>query len=188
MSEKPKVNSKGEQELVKMEEQFKRYDEQVKSLTLDQMNKSSIEEVEQQTKVSNREAKSNLTYLKPARSISSREQFNEKYRSQWEEAKKYVAALCENNEQIGEMVEVWTKPFAGLPAEFWQVPTNKPLMMPKHLAEQLASRFYHRFVMGDGVHTGSDGMGQYYGAMAVKETRRRVDARPIGSGFIAMSS
>lgn len=189
MAEHPKVNSKGQQELAKVQDQFDKFDEQVKSLTQDEMNKAPIQDFEPQTLMSKREAnKAEAIYMKPSRTIGCRVPFNEKFRQQWNEAKQYVRCIVENLEIIGETVEVWSKPFAGVPCEFWQVPVNKPVMIPRHLADQLASRFYHRLVMDQSVTTGADGQGTYYGAMAVKETKRRIDCRPVGFGFTAMAS
>jgi len=71
---------------------------------------------------------------------------------------------------------MWTKPYAGMPAEYWRVPTNKPIWGPRYLAEQIKRCNYHRFTMQNTVQ-GADGMGQYYGAMAVDTTVQRLDAR-----------
>lgn len=189
MAENPKVNSKGQQELAKVQDQFDKFDEQVKSLTQDECSKVAIADYEPQTKLSNREMnKADAVYLKPNRSIGCRAPFNEKFRQHWNEAKQYVRCMVENLEIIGENITCWSKPFAGVPYEEWIVPVNKPIMIPRHLADQLASRYYHRFVMDQSVTAGSDGNGTYYGAMAVKETRRRIDCRPVGFGFVSMAS
>jgi hypothetical protein len=189
MAERPKITSgRVEQELDKVAAQFDKFDEQVKSLSQDEMNKAPIVEQEQQTKMSNREMnKADGLYLKPERSLGDRAAFNEKFRDQWNKAKEYVKCTVENFEIIGESVEVWTKPFAGVPAEFWRVPVNKVVWIPRHLADQLATRIYHRLVMEESKHVSSDGAGTYYGAMAAKETRRRIDCRPVMNGFMSMS-
>lgn len=180
MTAKPKVsNSLAEQELDKAEAQFKVFDENVRSLTLDRMNTAPKQEVEPQTKIAQSDlAKSRDIYLKPERSISSKEKFNEDYRSEYNFAKEYVQFIAENKEIIGEAIEVWTKPFAGMPAEFWKVPTNKPIWAPRYLAEQIKRASYHRLRM-DNTIIGTDGMGQYQGAMAVDSTIQRLDAIPV---------
>ena len=81
-----------------------------------------------QTKMSQNEiAKSKDIYLKPDKVISCREKFNEKYREDFNFGKEYVQFVGEHKELIGENIEIWTKPFAGVPAEYWIVPTNKPV-------------------------------------------------------------
>jgi hypothetical protein len=178
MAEKPKLNSQGNKELDKVQEQFDSFSESVKEAQLN-VNAAPVVETEQQTKISNREAQAaNAPFLKPERNFPCKMAFNEKFRARWEHDKEYVRAIAENNEIIGEAVEVWTKPYAGVPYEFWRVPVNKPVMIPRHLANQLASRMYHRFVMED-KPVSQGGEGTYYGAMAVKETRHRLDCRPV---------
>lgn len=177
---RPKVNSEGQRELDKAEEHFKEFDESIKSMTLDRMNSAAkTEEIEPQTKLAQSEIeKSKDIYLKPARSISSKEKFNEKFREDFNYSTEYVNFIAENREIIGETIELWTKPFAGMPAEFWQIPTNKPVWGPRHLAEKIKKSNYHRFVMEDKVTSG-DGRGSYYGQMAVDTVVQRLDAHPV---------
>jgi hypothetical protein len=171
--------AKLDNELQKAEEQFKEFDENVKSLTLDRMNEAPKQEVEPQTKLSSKDLeKSKDIYLKPLRSIMSKEKFNEKFRKEYEYAKEYVNFIAENREIIGEDIELWTKPFPGLPAELWKVPTNKPVWGPRHLAEQIKRATYHRLKMTDNL-TGVEGGMTYYGTMAVDTTVQRLDALPV---------
>lgn len=180
MTAKPKVsNSLAERELDKAEDQFKVFDENVRSLTLDRMNQAPKQEVEPQTKIAQSELdKKKDIYLKPERSISSREKFNEDYRNEYNFAKEYVQFIAENKEIIGEAIEMWTKPFAGLPVEFWKIPTNKPVWAPRYVAEQIKNAKYHRLRM-DNTIVGTDGYGQWHGAMAVDSTVQRLDAIPV---------
>ena len=189
MSERPKVNSAGQKELDKVQEQFDNFDAQVKSLTLDKKNEAPIADFEPQTKTSGREQQAaGVVYIKPARTIGSKEKFNEAFREDYERAKKYVKCIVENYEIQGERVDMWTKPFPGMPAELWELPTNKPIAVPGYVAERCSNCCYHRLHMDENKTISADGMGTYYGAMAVKETKRRIDARPVGNGFIAMGS
>lgn len=183
MVQKPKpTSSLAEQELQKCEQQFKEFDENVKSLTLDRMNEAPKIETEPLNKVSQQEKlNSKDIYLKPTRSIPSREKFNEDYRKEYEFAVEYVQFEAENREVIGETIELWTKPFAGMPAQEWKVPTNKPVWGPRHLAERIKGCKYHRLTMQQNISTGTDGMGQYYGAMAVDQTVQRLDAHPVNT-------
>src|SRR5882672_357728 len=168
MVEKPKMkNSESERQLDKAETQSQAFEEDLKQMTLDRTNEAPKQELEQQTKLSNKDLeKSNDIYLKPSKSIGSREKFNENYRDEYNFQKEYVRFIAENKEIIGETIEMWTKPFAGMPAEFWQVPTNKPIWGPRYLAEQITKCKYHRFVMQDNI-TAHDGTAKYYGQMAV---------------------
>lgn len=178
MVDKPKVNSAGEKELQKAEEQFKAFDENVKTLTMDRMNQAPKIEVEPSHKLSqNQIADSKDIYLKPHRSISSQEKFNENYRDEYNFAKEYVYFIADNKEIIGDDIDVWVKPFAGLPAEWWKVPVNKPVWGPRYLAERIKGCSYHRLTMQESV-TQNHGMGQFYGQMAADTTIQRLDAMP----------
>lgn len=180
MAEKPKVNSHAQRELDKTEAQFEKFDEQVKSLTLDRMNEAPKMETEQQTKISNRELQKNDgVYLKPDRAISCQDKFNEKYRDEYNFKKEYVSFIAENKEIIGESIELWTKPFAGVPAEFWKVPVNKKVNGPRYLAEQIKKCSYHRLIMNEQKITGSNQFGQEYGQLVVDSTVQRLDAHPV---------
>lgn len=176
----PVSSGTAQKELDKVEKQFEEFDANVKALTLDRMNEAPKQEHEPQTKTSNRELqKAKEVYLKPDKTISCRDKFNEKYRTDWEFAKQYVYFLAENKEIIGEMIELWTKPFAGIPAEFWKVPVNKPLWGPRYLAEQIKRASYHRLIMDESKVAENNRAGSLYGQMAVDSVVQRLDARPV---------
>ena len=179
--DKPKAkNSSSERELDRAQAQFEAFDSQVKEMTMDRMNEAPRPEVEPQTKLSTKQIENSKDiYLKPERSIGGREKFNEDYRQEYNFKKEYVHFTAENREIIGEAIELWTKPFAGMPAEFWKVPVNKPVWGPRYLAEQIKRKFYHRLVMQESRIVGSDGMGQYYGSIAADTTVQRLDAHPV---------
>jgi len=195
MTEKPKVsNSLAERELDKAEKQFQAYDENIKEMTLDRMNQAPKPEVEPQTKLASSDiAKMKEVYLKPSKTIScgAKDKFNEDYRKQYEFDKEYVQFIAENFEIIGEDIELWTRPYGGMPAEYWKVPTNKPVWGPRYLAEQIKKCNYHRLKMQQNVVTETNGYGQMYGALAVDTTVQRLDARPVStrkSVFMGASS
>lgn len=180
MTEDKKVKPKiAPTELDKLESQFDAFNDNVQQLTQERMNQAPKLEVEQQTKIaqSDLEKKKDI-YLKPSKSVGSREKFNEKFREKYNFKKEFVYFIAENHEIIGEDIEFWTKPFPGLPAEFWKVPTNTPVWGPRYVAEQIKSCTYHRMSMKQNVSVGGDGMGQYYGTMAVDHTIQRLDAIP----------
>ncbi len=180
MTEKNKTASTAQQQLDKADQQFQAFDANVKEMTMDRMNQAPKVDVEPQTLLSQKDIeKSKDIFLKPKRSISCKEKFNELYRKDYEHAKEYVQFIAENREIIGETIDLWTRPFAGMPAEEWDVPTNKPVWGPRYLAEQIKRKYYHRLVMQQNQISGSDGMGQYYGSMAVDTTVQRLDAHPV---------
>ncbi len=182
MSEKSKISkSETQKELEKVEAQFDEYDRQVKQLTMDQMNKAPKQEVEPQTKIAQKDMdKQKNIYLKPVRTIPDRQKFNERFREQWNFAKEYVHFIAENKEIIGETIEMWTHPYGGVGAEFWQIPCNKLVWAPRYVAEQIARKLYHKLVMQQTVQ-GQDGMGQYYGSMVADTTIARFEAKPVST-------
>jgi len=181
MSDKPKVsNSNSQKELDKVEARFDQYKSEVESLTLDRMNEAPKQELEPQTKLSSKEiAKTNAIFLKPKTIISSREKFNESHRVDYNFANERVTFIAENNEIIGESIDMWTKPFPGMPAEEWIVPTNKPVNGPRYLAEQIKKCTYHRLVMKEDAVTRTDHAGAYMGTMIADTTKQRLDAHPV---------
>jgi len=184
---RPKVNSASQKELDKAEEQFQEFDNQIKDLTLDRMNHAPSHEAEPQTKLSSREIKkAEAPYIKPLRSINSKEKFDEKYREEYERAWEYIRCIVENNEVIGEAVECWTKRFPGESANFWKIPTNKPIMIPRMLAQQLSQCRYHRLRMEENTIVAEDSRASYVGQMIVDQTKQRIDCRPSVDSFISM--
>lgn len=179
---KPKVSSQfAQKELDKAEKQFERFEQEVKDCTLDRMNAAPKAEEEQQTKISNREAqKADGIWLKPKRTISSKEVFNENYRDEYNFKKEYVKFIAEHKEIIGETITLWTKKFAGIPAEEWEVPTNKVVWGPRYLAERIKECSYHRLRMDEQRMTGADGYGSYTGQLVVDNIVQRLDAMPVG--------
>lgn len=181
MVEKPKTNNPiADKQLDQAEKQFKEFDASIKEMTMDRMNLAPKEEREEQTKLSQREiSKIPDHYLKPYKTIGSREKFNEKYREAYNFDKVYVPFIAEHNELQGETIDLWTKPYAGCPAEEWLVPTGTPVWGPRYLAEQIKRKYYHRLTMKENVTTGQSGEGTYYGKMAADTTVQRLDARPV---------
>lgn len=177
---RPNVKSESQKELDKVEEQFDKFEQEVKDLTLDRMNMAPKQDVEPQTKMSSKDIeKSRDIYLKPERSISSKENFNEKFRDSYNFDKEYVQFIAENKEIIGETIDIWTKPYPGMPAEYWKVPVNKPLWGPRYLAQNIKNRSYHRLRTEDRTVTGADNMGTYTGSIVVDNIIQRLDANPV---------
>ena len=175
-------NSDSQKDLEKAIKQVDAFDQSIKEMTLDRMNMAPKENVEQQTKLSSKEIeKSDDLYLKPIKKVTGSGKFNEKFRADYEYAKEYVHFVAENKELIGECIEKWTRPFAGQEAEFWNVPTNKPVWGPRYLAEEIKKCSYHRLVMQQNQITQVTGHGQFYGSMAADSIIQRLDAIPVSS-------
>lgn len=186
MAEKPKASSSlAEKELDKAEAQFNAQEEQIKSLTLDRMNEMAKKpDTDPNSQISQADLmKKNDVYLKPRRSIGSREKFNEKYREEYNFQSEYVNFEARNNEIVGEAIELWTKPFAGMPAQEWVVPCNKAVWGPRFLAEKLRKSSYHRLIMQeDGPAVGTGPKGEvYHGQMIADSVIQRLDALPVSN-------
>lgn len=181
MTKKPEpTSSLADKEMKRLESEFDAFDNQVKSLNIDAMNHAPKQESEIQVPLSSKQLEnSKEIYLKPKRTISSREKFNERFRSDYEFQKEYVKFTAQNNEIIGETIEMWTKPFPGMPAEEWAIPTNKPIWAPRYVAEQIKRASHHKLTMQQKVITSTDGMGEYFGSMVASETVQRLDAIPF---------
>jgi hypothetical protein len=190
VTSKPEVSSKSAQkELDNVEKQFEAFNENVKSLTLDRLNEAPKEEKDMQTKLSSKEMdKAKEIYLKPKRSLApgvdpktgKREEFNEKYREDWNFAKEYVQFIAEHKEILGEPIsDLWTKPFPGVNAESWDVPVNKPVWGPRYLAERIKGCKYQRLTMQEHKIVSSDYMGSYTGQLVADTTVQRLDAHPV---------
>lgn len=165
------------------------FNESVEKLTMDACAKAPVLETEPQVKKSDREiAKEDGIYLKPERSINSKEPFNETYRKEYNYKTEMVPFIAEHKEIIGEVIEKWTKPFPGMSAEFWKVPTNKKVWGPRHLAEGIADKAYTRLVMEERT-TNVAGEGKFYGQLVATQRIQRLDAKPArGKLQVAMSS
>jgi hypothetical protein len=180
MSRPPAKSSEGEKELEKAEKQFEAFDNHVKTLTMDAMNKAPLQETEPQTKIANKDLdKQKEIWLKPFRTISSRERFNDKWKEQYLFAKEYVHFTAENKEIVGETLDFWTKPFPGVPAEEWKVPVNVPVWGPRYVAEQIRNCKYHIFTMDAEKVSGQNALGYDTGQIAVEKTVHRLNAEPV---------
>jgi hypothetical protein len=181
MKDRPNLNSESQKELDKATQQIDMFNDQVEQCTLDRMNLApKMEHEPQDPKSSNQIARLPDLYLKPHRTVGCAEKFNENYRKEWNFSKEYVKFEAENKEIIGETIDMWTKPFAGIPAEWWKIPCNKPLWAPRYVAEQLKRCYYHRLIMGKQTSAGHDSYGnEFLNTIAVDSTVQRLDARPV---------
>lgn len=184
MAEKPRpTSSESEKELNKIEKQFDDFDKNVKEMTLDRMNQApKLDREPGFASLQNQLEQSNVQYLKPFRTIPSREKFNEDYRKDYEYMKEYVEFVADNNEVKGETLDFWTKPFAGMPCEEWKVPVGITVSAPRYVKKRIDDCYYHQMSMKQNVSTGTDGMGQYYGAMVVDNIVQRLETHEAKRG------
>lgn len=180
---KPRIpDQKTEVELKKVDNQFSEMERQTKEMTHDRRVSHPMTDVEPQTKLSSSEiAKSKDIYLKPIKSIGCREKFDEKWRNEYNFQKEYVPFIAENHEIIGEEIDLWTRPFPGMPAEEWKVPTNTPVWGPRYLAEQIKRKTYRVLKMDESKGTGDHASGQYYGQLCVESHKPRLNATPVST-------
>lgn len=185
---KPKITSEGQKSLDQSLESLGRLEQKIQEFN-PFSGLSNEPTSDPQTKLSTREANAKeAIWLKPVRSIQrsvggkddAKVYWDEKNRQAHDEDWKYVKCIVENNEIIGEDIEVWTAKWGCDPAHFWKVPVNRPIMIPKLLAEQLSKCQYHRLKMESGAEKSN-----YVNAGIVADhVVRRIDARPVGFGFV----
>jgi hypothetical protein len=165
-----------------MSKQFDDYQQNIDNIVEQRSLIPKKPDVEPQTKMSTSDIeKARQIYLKPNKTIGTKEKFNEEYRDEYNYAKEYVQFIAENKELIGENIEIWTKRYPGVPAEFWIVPTNKPVWGPRYLAEQIKSKYYRRLRSEQSTITGSDGVGTFYGQIVTDTVIQRLDAIPVNN-------
>lgn len=154
---------------------------QVNEMTVDAMNKAPLQDYEP-PKVSQKEIANSDIYIKPKTWIHDNQKFNTEFQKDWEYAKEYVHCIPIHNECRGDLIEFWTHPFGGKGAEFWQVPSDKPVWIPRYAAEALTKCKYHRLRMDEKQITEASGQGTYFGRMVVETTIHRLDALPVNTG------
>lgn len=178
---KPKVSASAQRDLDKAEQKFDKFQEELNSVSNEVGKSLPIKETEAQTKLSSREiAKKNEIYLKPERTIPDNQKFNEKFRDEWNFQKEYVNFIAEHKEIIGDVIEAWTHPFGGVGAQFWKIPSNKPIWAPRYVAEQLKRARYVRYVTQNRT-SGSEGGMEFYGGLIAETQIQRLDAHPVSN-------
>lgn len=185
---RPRVNSEAQKSLDTAQEQFNAFNNQVQSLNPFEV-KAPVEEKERQTRLSNGELKKmDAPYIHWTKLVNrpnttkTPSYWDEKYRAMHDKDWEYIKVTVENNEIIGEDIEMWTAEYGCDPAHFWKIPTNKPVYVPRLVARKIASCRYHRLVMEDRPTQSTGGM-QFYGAMAVSQTKQRLNAFPVNDNF-----
>ena len=146
--------------------------------------KPDIFQERKETPLTQKELHSDAPYIKPSRrmaAVSKPKPEQEKLRkAAWE----YIKCIVENYELRSESVDFWyTPPLSGEDTCEWIVPVNRPIYLPRMVAEHLATRSYNRIVMQDASHkfSGESRMGAQITPteLIAVERRRRIDCRPL---------
>lgn len=179
MAVKPQVNSEGQKELQKLEQNFDNFKKNVDDLT----EKRSVKSEAPEHQISQKQIENSTDlYIKPNRIIMSREKFNEAYREQYNYMKEYVHYTVQHEECKGDSVELWTKPFPGLPAEFWIVPSGRAVWIPRYVADRLENECqYKRLKMQDTRPYANDGTSQMTTQIVYDDIIHRISARPVST-------
>jgi len=191
MADRPKTtHSASEKALDQAEKQVEAFDQNIQDLTQERTYISTKKPESEGHNLSQKEiSKSTDIYLKPHRAIGCRDKFNDRFREQYNHDKEYVQFIAYNHEISGELIDIWTRPYGGMPAEWWKVPCNKPVWGPRYLAEQIKRKFYRRLRTEEaglrdtptipGIE--GSGLGQFTGNMIVDKIIQRLDAHPVSS-------
>jgi hypothetical protein len=188
LAPKPKLKSgEAQREIDRVEADIDATRDSISAMSLDELNKAPKYEVEPQTRMSTRELQNaKQTYLKPLKTIyavdpksGQSQKINPKFDAARAFDSQIVCFTAENNMMIGQKIEIWTRPYGGMPAEYWEVPCNTPVWGPRYLAEQIKRKFYHIIEMDQQTIVGGDGLGSYTGGIEVKKTIQRLDAHPV---------
>lgn len=173
-------------ELDKIQDQFVEKENEMANLTMQERQNIPLQEEDSQTKLSKKELEEmGCLMIKPYRSIGSSQKPNSKWQKEREHDWKLVKAILENKESPGEDIEMCTHPYKGDNYDFWKLPTNKPILIPRHVANDVASCNYVQFKMepNEKQIVNEDGAATYIGKMVAKTRKSRLTAQPHVDSF-----
>lgn len=181
---KPELASgMAQKEVDRVEKQFNEQSERMQNFTQDKMQNAPVKEVAPQTEITKgqfmREDAPRITpvHAYPSRGGTKKPEQDGLRRKAWE----YVRCICENLECPGEDLDFWLKPpLSGEDCNNWKIPVNKVVMIPRHVAEHLASRKYHRLYMDENITVMDTGFGQMKGQLTASKTVHRLNCRAEG--------
>lgn len=194
--EKPVLNSGfANKELDKTETYFDKVQDQLSDLTVDEMAKAPVEDLEPQTKLSKKELNKYdapvishcKCFIQP---IPKNGYDKEKFDKLIAHDEELVKVICENNEIIGEAIELWTGNYPGQICGFYKVPVNIPVWIPRKVAKRIRACRYHRIKMAQRpLHSLQNEMdsgsvfSQPIESPTVTETKQRLDCRLVANDF-----
>ena len=180
---KPNVtNGPVQKEIDRLDAEFKAKSEQMSNLTQEEINKAPLKEVEPQTKLSQAQIKElDAPKIVPSRTKKANGKKKPEQDSLRKRAWEYIKVICENNEIFQEPLKFWYKPMiGGEDCHYWEIPVGRPVYIPRHVAEHIRSRKYHRLVMQEEMTVEHTQFGEMRGKMVATETRQRLDCRVVG--------
>jgi hypothetical protein len=180
---KPKLASGfAQKEVDRLETEFDAKAVQMASLTQDAMNEAPVNELEPQTKMTKAKIlEADAPKIVPSMTRTA----NGKKKPEQDAIRKrgweYIRVIAENVELPGEKIEFWHKPmWAGEDCHFWQIPVNRPIYVPRFVAEHIRSRKYHRLTMQNEMTVETNQFGEMKGKLIATEVRQRLDCRVVG--------
>jgi hypothetical protein len=181
MDKRPRVNSEGQKKLEEVQAQLDHVVENARAVdSVEQREFLPRREREEQTKLSSAEQRKNIIVLKPIKTLFAvGQKFDENFREDYNYDKQYVDFIYEHNEEKGSTLEIWTRPYPGVPAEFWLVPANKPVSGPRYLKNQIDNMTYITRKYVEQKSVGSDYAGQYVGALEVQNVEERASTKEV---------
>lgn len=194
-AKKPQLDSGfANKEIDKVEKQFDETEKHLSTLSVDEMNKAPLVKDEPQTKMSKKEVKEyDAPVIRPSKSFTM--PIPKAGMPSWApEAiardEELVKVIAENNEVIGEHIELWAGNYPGQVCGFYQVPVNIPIWIARKVAKRISQCKYHRMKMIDRsqsrLHAEMSSQGTSSnpsGELTVTETKQRLDCRLADAGF-----
>jgi hypothetical protein len=189
---KPRLsNRESNIELEKVEKQFEESEmnttaHQMANLTLDERSHVPLQENDPQTKLSKKQlADMGYIIVKPKKRLGTSQKPEPKWQKEREHAWQLVKAILEHKESPGEVIEMWTHPFKGDSYDFWELPTNKPVLIPRHLANDVAASNYIQYKMEEDKKNvvNEDGETVYIGKKVTTSRKSRLSAQPYVDSF-----
>jgi hypothetical protein len=138
---------------------------------------------EEERPLSNREkaALENAIYIEPKRQLKGFGTLPEKLRKEHKHGWEYVKGMFENIIVNGEAITFWLSLYPGDPDCMWEIPANKPVFVPRHVANHLEKIMeYHEFSFIEKPQT-KWRPGDAIEFFAPTETKYRGKFRPIGA-------
>ena len=180
---KPKLASGfAQKEVDRLDDEFKAKAEQAASLTQDDLAKAPMKQEDVEPFRPKKEIlEAPVPRIVPTFSRSPNGKKKPEQDSLRRRAWEYVKVICSNAEIPGEQIEFWHKPaISGEECNYWQIPADRPVLIPRHVAEHIKSRKYHRLKMQEEITVERSGMGEFKGKMVAEHTLQRLDCTPVG--------
>lgn len=122
--------------------------EDLATLTIDKINEIAPEADPKPVELSDREraALENALYIEPKRKLKAFGTLPEKLKREHQHAWEYVKGMFENYIVNNEPLTFWLSLYPGDPDCLWEIPPNRPVYIPRHVAKHLEEVMkYHSF-------------------------------------------